>query len=86
MKISIAVPTWECHGKGRDFLNDLLRTIEIQTHKDFEVCISDHSKDDWLINEWKDFKDKIDIKYSKNLEDHGNSPVSYTHLTLPTIE
>ena len=76
MKISLAVPTWECHGKGREFLNDLLRTIEIQTHKDFEVCISDHSKDDWLINECKDFKDKIDIKYSKNLEDHGNSPAN----------
>lgn len=42
-KISICIPTWECYGRGFEFINDLLRTIEIQTFKDFEVCISDRS-------------------------------------------
>lgn len=39
-KISIAIPTWETYGRGAEFLDDLLRTIEIQTFKDFEVVIS----------------------------------------------
>ena len=62
MKLSIAIPTWECHGRGSEFLNDLLRTIEIQSFDEFEVCISDHSKDDWLINECCKFEDRLEIK------------------------
>ena len=34
-KVSIAVPTWESHGRGKEFLNDLLSTIEIQTLDDY---------------------------------------------------
>ena len=45
MKMSIAVPTWESYGKGNEFLDDLFRTLEIQTFQDFEVVVSDHSKD-----------------------------------------
>ena len=43
MKMSIAVPTWESYGKGNEFLDDLFRTLEIQTFQDFEVVVSDHS-------------------------------------------
>ena len=46
MRMSIAIPTYEVKGRGVEFLNDLFRTIEIQTFKDFEVVVSDHSKDD----------------------------------------
>jgi len=76
MKISIAIPTWECHGRGSEFLNDLLRTIEKQSFDEFEVCISDHSKDDLLINVYCKFKDRLDIKYSKNIYDFGNGPAN----------
>ena len=38
-KVSIAIPTWEANGRGREFLNDLLSTIEIQTLKDYEVIV-----------------------------------------------
>jgi glycosyltransferase involved in cell wall biosynthesis len=74
MKISIAIPTWECYGKGGEFLDDLLRTIEIQTFKNFEVCISDHSKDDKVFNKVKEFQNKFDIIYSRNEENRGNGP------------
>ena len=50
MKMSIAVPTWESYGKGNEFLDDLFRTLEIQTFQDFEVVVSDHSKDDKLVD------------------------------------
>lgn len=74
MKLSIAIPTWECHGRGGEFLDDLLRTIEIQTFKDFEVCISDHSINDDIIKTIKDFDSKLNIVYFKNDNDRGNGP------------
>ena len=63
-KISIAIPTWECNGRGVEFLDDLLRTIEIQKFKDFEVVISDHSENDDLVNKVKEFDTKFQIKTS----------------------
>ena len=76
MKISIAVPTWECNGRGAEFLDDLLRTIEIQTFEDYEVCISDHSMDNEVLNKVKEFENKLRIFYSKNTEDRGNGPAN----------
>jgi glycosyltransferase involved in cell wall biosynthesis len=74
MKISIAVPTWESYDKGSEFINDLLRTVEIQTFKDFEVCISDHSYDNEVMDEVKNFENKFDIVYSRNTHKRGNGP------------
>jgi glycosyltransferase involved in cell wall biosynthesis len=75
-KISIAVPTWECYGKGAEFLDDLFRTIEMQTLKEFEVVISDHSADDYLLPKIKEFEDKFEIKYHKNENNRGNGPAN----------
>lgn len=75
-KISIAIPTWECYGEGPRLLNDLLRTIEIQTFKDFEVIISDHSVDDEVLNEIKNFENSINFNYLKNSDNRGNSPAN----------
>jgi glycosyltransferase involved in cell wall biosynthesis len=75
-KISIAIPTWEANKKGEDFLDDLLRTIEIQTFKDFEVVISDHCADDYLLPKVKEFQNKFEIKYFKNKKKRGNSPAN----------
>jgi glycosyltransferase involved in cell wall biosynthesis len=75
-KISIAVPTWETNGRGEEFLDDLLRTIEIQTFKNFEVVISDHSLDDYLVPKIKEFENKFEIKYLKNIKKRGNSPAN----------
>jgi glycosyltransferase involved in cell wall biosynthesis len=75
-KISIAIPTWESYNNGEQFLDDLLRTIEIQTFKNFEVVISDHSKDDYLLPKIKEFEDKFDIKYYRNEKDRGNGPAN----------
>lgn len=75
-KVSIAIPTWESHGRGAEFLDDLLRTIEIQHFKDFEVVISDHSENDDLVNKVKEFDTKFQIKYIKNNKNRGNSPAN----------
>jgi glycosyltransferase involved in cell wall biosynthesis len=75
-KISIAIPTWEVNKKGEEFLDDLLRTIEIQTFTDFEVVISDHCVDDYLLPKVKEFQNKFEIKYFKNKRKRGNSPAN----------
>lgn len=74
MKISICIPTWEFYGNGDEFLDDLLRTIEIQTFKDYEVIISDHSNDNFLLKVIKNFEDKFNISYFENKVNQGNSP------------
>jgi len=75
-KISIAIPTWETYGRGAEFLDDLLRTIEIQTFKDFEVVISDHSEDNEIFDKIGEFEDRIEFCYSKNKNDKGNGPAN----------
>lgn len=72
-RISICIPTWECYGRGFEFINDLLRTIEIQTFKDFEVCISDHSLNDAVLSEVKQFENKFRIVYFRNESNRRNS-------------
>lgn len=72
-KISIAIPTWECNGKGVEFLDDLFRTIEIQYFTDFEVVISDHSKNNDILDKVEEYRNKFDIVYVKNKNKRGNS-------------
>lgn len=76
MKMSIAVPTWESYGKGNEFLDDLFRTLEMQTFQDFEVVVSDHSKDDKLVDVIDEFQDKFNILYVKNKNNRGNGPAN----------
>ena len=76
MRLSIAIPTFEYKGKGAEFLDILFRTIEIQTFKDFEVVVSDHSKDEELVDVIDCFKSKFDIKYIKNKNHLGNGPAN----------
>ena len=46
VKVSIAVPAYEHFDRGVEFLDDLFRTISIQTLKEVEVVVSDHSTED----------------------------------------
>jgi glycosyltransferase involved in cell wall biosynthesis len=75
-KLSVAIPTWETNGRGVEFLDDLLSTIEIQHFKDFEVVISDHSQNNDILIKCQEFDSKFDIKYFRNENDRGNSPAN----------
>lgn len=69
MKISIAIPTYECHGIGWLFISELLNSIKKQTYTNYEVVVSDQSKDD-VTKKLVDFYSSVmDIKYldSKHL-------------------
>jgi glycosyltransferase involved in cell wall biosynthesis len=48
---SIAIPTYGYNGKGVEYLENNLNVLYNQNFKDFEVIISDHSKDN-LIEKW----------------------------------
>ena len=52
-----------------DTLSKAIDSILSQTFKDFEVVVSDHSKDDKLVDVIDDFQYKFDIKYVKNKND-----------------
>lgn len=63
MKISIAIPTYECHGKGWLYLSELFNSICKQTEKDIEVVVSDQSNDDATLSLCDYYKRHLNIKY-----------------------
>ena len=71
------------HGKGGDFLSFNLSKILMQTYKDYEVIVSDHSISDLI----KDVCDKylslgMDIKYLRNELNRGNSSSNINNAIL----
>jgi len=78
-KLSICIPTYNKEGTKHNesynnitMLLDLFESIAIQTFKDYETIISDHSIDDSvkaICDEWKEI---INIKYYKFEEKYGS--------------
>lgn len=76
MKISVCIPTWEQYGYGKVFIARALESIKIQTYKNIEIVISDHSKDETIKNVLKDYIGELPIKYVKNTKNYGNGPAN----------
>jgi glycosyltransferase involved in cell wall biosynthesis len=70
--ISIAMPTYESFGRGTEFLEFQFQKFRDQTYKDFEVVISDHSKDNNIENLCKKYDSILNINYARNEENRGN--------------
>ena len=65
--ISICIPAYEMHGKGKKFLARSFDMLKKQTFKNFEVIISDNSVDNAIENLCKDFNyQSLNIKYLKS--------------------
>jgi len=65
---SICIPIWGANGKGIDYLEYNLNSINNQNFKDFEVVISDHSIDNILeeyIKNWKPILDILYVRFDK---------------------
>jgi glycosyltransferase involved in cell wall biosynthesis/cephalosporin hydroxylase/tetratricopeptide (TPR) repeat protein/cyclopropane fatty-acyl-phospholipid synthase-like methyltransferase len=80
--VSIAIPCYEMHGRGVEFLDCSLTKISQQTYKNIEVIISDHSQDDsieHLCNKWKSF---LNIKYFRNENKRGNSSANMNNALI----
>lgn len=76
MRFSIVIPTWEQHGCGAIFLEQLLDSIKNQTFLDYEIIISDHSISDEIENLCKLKFCFLNINYFRNKEKRGNSPAN----------
>jgi len=63
---SVAIPTWEIKGKGVEYLEFSFNILAQQTFKDFEIVVSDHSKDSDIENLCKQWSSLLDIKHYKN--------------------
>jgi len=74
--ISIAIPTYEMKGAGPQYLFHLLENIRSQKFTDFEVCVSDHSENDDILDVCSDFANYFPIQYFKNKEKRGNGPAN----------
>lgn len=70
MKVSIAIPTYECHGNGWLFISELLNSIKKQSYENYEIVISDQSRDEKTKRLVNFYSNEMEIKYidSKNIE------------------
>ena len=82
MKISICIPTWEQYGRGVEFLKNNFEQILKQTYKNFNVIISDHSKDGNIKSLCDNYSSQIEIKYFKNENHLGNGPANTNNTIL----
>ena len=71
-RFSICIPTYEQGGNGVKHLKRLLESIESQTFKDYEIIISDHSRN----NEVMSYTEGLDCKYIWNPTKYGNGPAN----------
>ena len=82
MKISICIPTWEQYGRGVEFLKNNFEQIIKQTYKNFNVIISDHSKDGNIKSLCDNYSSQIEIKYFKNKNHLGNGPANTNNTII----
>jgi glycosyltransferase involved in cell wall biosynthesis len=72
MRISVVIPTYEFNGHGISLLDKQFDIFKSQTFKDFQVVISDHSKNNDIEEYCSVNKFNLDIKYIRNDKDRGN--------------
>lgn len=70
-EISICIPTYEYNGDGVKYLRELFDSLRCQTLQDFDIVISDHSKDDEILNFCRDCDYDFEITYIKNPNGRG---------------
>jgi len=89
--LSVCIPSYEMRGLGATFLTESLDILLTQTFKDFEVVISDYSKDDAIEKVYHAYKNKLDIVYIKNtdprigLSSNTNNAISHANGKLIKI-
>jgi len=71
--ISIAIPAYESHGRAEEFAKFQFEILLKQTYQDFEVVISDHSKDNVIKDVCEEYRDRLNIKHIFNDQGRGLS-------------
>ena len=70
-EISVCIPTYEFKGQGVKYLTDIFDGLRTQTFQDFEIVVSDHSKDDVIQNFCEESSKEFTITYMKNPNGRG---------------
>ena len=70
---SICIPTYEMGGYGHEMLEKLFKNLKTQTLQDFEIVISDQSKDLKIFEVCEKYSNNFYIKYVKNFYGIGKS-------------
>lgn len=76
MKISIIIPAYEVNGIGNQLITELLQTISLQTYKDVEVVVPDHSITNIIKDAIEPWSDKLNIVHFFNDSGRGNSSIN----------
>lgn len=84
-EISVCIPTYEFNGEGVKFLSELFNSLEKQTFQDFDIVISDHSKDDNIYKFCKDSSQEFEITYIRNENGRGYQSTN-TNCVLQNAE
>ena len=71
--ISVCIPTYEMHGRGATFLRESFEILKSQTFTDFDVVISDGSKDDSIKKLCQEYTGILDITYHPHPTSTGAS-------------
>lgn len=78
MKFSIVIPTYEAKGNGVLLLKNCLDSINLQTFRDFEIIISDHSQNSHIeefVNMYTSSR-SLNITHFYNNRGRGNSSIN----------
>lgn len=64
--LSVCIPTYEIRGLGPEFLGHSLEVLARQTFTDFDVVISDSSRDQSIRNVCAEYQNRLDLHYFRN--------------------
>jgi hypothetical protein len=70
------------NGKGIQYLNDIFKSSEEQTFKDFEIIVSDHSENNDIKDYCSSLNYSFPILYYKNKENIGSSSSNFNNAIL----
>ena len=71
--VTIAIPCYEMHGRGAEFLDFGLSRIASQSYRWIEVVVADHSTDDSLARICDAWQTHIKLQYVRNPLKRGSS-------------
>ena len=83
MRFSIAIPTHDRGDNGPKWMRELLESIKSQTFQDFEIVVSDQSKNSNIMDVCMEYSDDFDFKYVMY---KGNVPCENINIALDECE
>ena len=82
LKFSICIPSYEMKGRGKEYLERLFLSLRDQSYQNFEVIVSDHSKDDVIRNLCARWETSFSLIYLRYEEHRGNASSNANNALL----